>query len=94
MHTTQTLLFAGLREKTKSSLLPLVTPIQVESHVFPPTVKPPGMAKSFFLGGAGLVYFGLHIISCTMGYYSLNLIHLFVHSPFRSETMFADFKGG
>ncbi|GFY84618.1 chalcone-flavanone isomerase family protein [Actinidia rufa] len=42
------------REKTKSSLLPLVTPIQVESHVFPPTVKPPGMAKSFFLGGAGV----------------------------------------
>ncbi|KAL6959133.1 chalcone isomerase [Sarracenia purpurea var. burkii] len=30
-----------------------VTEVQIESHIFPPTVKPPGTAKSFFLGGAG-----------------------------------------
>ncbi|XP_028119617.1 chalcone--flavonone isomerase-like isoform X2 [Camellia sinensis] len=32
---------------------PSVTQVQIESHVFPPTVKPPGTVKSFFLGGAG-----------------------------------------
>ncbi|KAG8389445.1 hypothetical protein BUALT_Bualt02G0230200 [Buddleja alternifolia] len=30
-----------------------VNEIQVESYVFPPAVKPPGSAKTFFLGGAG-----------------------------------------
>ncbi|CAL5343681.1 unnamed protein product [Camellia sinensis] len=32
---------------------PSVTQVQIESHVFPPTVKPPGTSKPFFLGGAG-----------------------------------------
>nr|BAO32070.1 chalcone isomerase Type1 [Antirrhinum majus] len=31
-----------------------ITQIQVESHVFPPEVKPPGSDKTFFLGGAGV----------------------------------------
>uniref|UniRef100_A0A5B7BF61 Chalcone-flavonone isomerase family protein n=1 Tax=Davidia involucrata TaxID=16924 RepID=A0A5B7BF61_DAVIN len=30
-----------------------VTEVQVESHVFPPTVKPPGTTKTLFLGGSG-----------------------------------------
>ncbi|CAK9176548.1 unnamed protein product [Ilex paraguariensis] len=32
---------------------PSVTGVQVESYVFPPTVKPPGSTKTLFLGGAG-----------------------------------------
>ncbi|CAL5404675.1 unnamed protein product [Camellia sinensis] len=32
---------------------PSVTQVQIESHVFPPSVKPPGTSKPFFLGGAG-----------------------------------------
>ncbi|GFZ14849.1 chalcone-flavanone isomerase family protein [Actinidia rufa] len=31
---------------------PLVTEVQVENYVFPPTVKPPGTTKTLFLGGA------------------------------------------
>ncbi|KAL3523749.1 hypothetical protein ACH5RR_016583 [Cinchona calisaya] len=30
-----------------------VTEVQVDCHVFPPSVKPPGSNKTFFLGGAG-----------------------------------------
>lgn len=30
-----------------------VSEVQVDSHVFPPTVKPPGSDQNFFLGGAG-----------------------------------------
>ncbi|KAL0340105.1 UNVERIFIED_CONTAM: Chalcone--flavonone isomerase [Sesamum radiatum] len=33
---------------------PSVTEVQVESCVFPPEVKPPGSAMTFFLGGAGV----------------------------------------
>ncbi|KAL0435843.1 UNVERIFIED_CONTAM: Chalcone--flavonone isomerase [Sesamum radiatum] len=33
---------------------PSVTEVQVESCVFPPEVKPPGSATTFFLGGAGV----------------------------------------
>ncbi|KAK4418172.1 Chalcone--flavonone isomerase [Sesamum alatum] len=33
---------------------PSVTEVQVESFVFPPEVKPPGSAKTLFLGGAGV----------------------------------------
>ncbi|XP_051118598.1 chalcone--flavanone isomerase-like [Andrographis paniculata] len=32
----------------------MVTQVQVESTVFPPAVRPPGSAKSLFLGGAGV----------------------------------------
>ncbi|CAK9155081.1 unnamed protein product [Ilex paraguariensis] len=31
-----------------------VTGVELESHVFPPTVKPPGSSKTLFLGGAGV----------------------------------------
>ncbi|XXG54903.1 hypothetical protein AAC387_Pa03g2671 [Persea americana] len=42
-------------EKLKQEMGPLqcVTPVQVESLVFPPAVKPLGSSKTFFLGGAG-----------------------------------------
>ncbi|GFQ03335.1 chalcone--flavonone isomerase [Phtheirospermum japonicum] len=33
---------------------PSVTEVQVESCVFPPAAKPPGSAKTLFLGGAGV----------------------------------------
>ncbi|GFQ03337.1 chalcone--flavonone isomerase, partial [Phtheirospermum japonicum] len=36
------------------SALPSVTEVRVESFVFPPTAKPPGSAKTLFLGGAGV----------------------------------------
>ncbi|CAA0832052.1 Chalcone--flavonone isomerase 1 [Striga hermonthica] len=36
------------------SVLPSVTEVRVESCVFPPAVKPPGSAKTLFLGGAGV----------------------------------------
>ncbi|KAI3449527.1 hypothetical protein Pfo_006192 [Paulownia fortunei] len=36
------------------SASPSVTQVEVESCVFPPAVKPPGSAKAFFLGGAGV----------------------------------------
>ncbi|XP_058109879.1 chalcone--flavanone isomerase-like [Magnolia sinica] len=32
---------------------PILAPVQIESVVFPPTVKPPGSSKTLFLGGAG-----------------------------------------
>ncbi|XP_057471253.1 chalcone--flavanone isomerase-like [Actinidia eriantha] len=32
---------------------PPVTEVQIETVVFPPTAKPTGTAKPFFLGGAG-----------------------------------------
>ncbi|XP_052206143.1 chalcone--flavanone isomerase-like isoform X2 [Diospyros lotus] len=35
------------------SMSPSVSAVELESHVFPPTVKAPGSAKTFFLGGAG-----------------------------------------
>ncbi|KAL7151185.1 hypothetical protein ABFS83_04G014500 [Erythranthe nasuta] len=38
----------------KLSALPSVTQVQVESCVFPPAINPPGSAKTFFLGGAGV----------------------------------------
>ncbi|KAK3034453.1 hypothetical protein RJ639_034690 [Escallonia herrerae] len=36
------------------SLSPSVTGIQIETHVFPPAVKPPASANTLFLGGAGV----------------------------------------
>ncbi|XP_057767975.1 chalcone--flavanone isomerase-like isoform X2 [Salvia miltiorrhiza] len=36
------------------SATPTVAQLQVESVVFPPTVKPPGSDKTLFLGGAGV----------------------------------------
>ncbi|KAL6011193.1 Chitinase 1 [Asimina triloba] len=33
--------------------LPAVSPVQMESVVFPPSVKPPGSSNTLFLGGAG-----------------------------------------
>ncbi|GMP68731.1 hypothetical protein CsSME_00028253 [Camellia sinensis var. sinensis] len=43
----------GFTKENNNKMSPSVTQVQIESHVFPPTVKPPGTVKSFFLGGAG-----------------------------------------
>jgi chalcone isomerase len=34
-------------------IIPSLTALDIENHVFSPTVKPPGSSNNFFLGGAG-----------------------------------------
>ncbi|RWR76860.1 chalcone--flavonone isomerase 2-like protein [Cinnamomum micranthum f. kanehirae] len=44
---------ASIASDREMGPLQCVTPVQVESLVFPPAVKPLGSSKTFFLGGAG-----------------------------------------